>query len=131
MPLSDSTRILALLARRKSHLLTGGVATTHWIHRYVSVRYRERLVEAGVEPSVGSRGDSYDKAPAETFSDLYKAELIHRRAPWKTKVSLELETLEWGLFNHQPVLESIGYIPPAKAEKKSCRHRAEQATVPA
>jgi len=63
--------------------------------QYVSIRYSERLAEAGVEPSVGSKGDSYDNALAETINGLYKAELIHRRAPWKTKESLELATLEW------------------------------------
>ena len=63
--------------------------------QYVSIRYSERLVEAGIEPSVGSRGDSYDNALAETINGLYKAELIHRRAPWKTRESLELATLEW------------------------------------
>jgi putative transposase len=57
--------------------------------QYVSIRYSERLAEAGIEPSVGSRGDSYDNALAETINGLYKAELIHRRAPWKTKESLE------------------------------------------
>jgi transposase InsO family protein len=63
--------------------------------QYVSIRYTERLAEAGIEPSVGSRGDSYDNALAETINGLYKAELIHRRAPWKTKESVELATLEW------------------------------------
>jgi len=63
--------------------------------QYVSIRYSERLAEAGVEPSVGSRGDSYDNALTETINGLYKAELIHRRAPWKTRQSLELATLEW------------------------------------
>ena len=69
--------------------------------QYVSIRYTERLAEAGIEPSVGSKGDSYDNALAETINGLYKAELIHRRAPWKTKASLELATLEWVYwFNH-------------------------------
>jgi len=64
--------------------------------QYVSIRYSERLAEAGVEPSVGSKGDSYDNALAETINGLYKAEMIHRRAPWKTKAAVELATLEWG-----------------------------------
>jgi len=64
--------------------------------QYVSIRYTERLAEAGIEPSVGSKGDSYDNALAETINGLYKAELIHRRAPWKTKASLEW--VHW--FNH-------------------------------
>jgi len=62
--------------------------------QYVSIRYSERLAEAGIEPSVGSRGDSYDNALAETINGLYKTELVHRRAPWKTKESLELATLQ-------------------------------------
>ena len=63
--------------------------------QYVSIRYSERLAEAGIEPSVGSRGDSYDNALAETINGFYKAEMIHRRAPWKTKESVELAPLEW------------------------------------
>jgi len=78
--------------------------------QYVSIRYTERLAEAGVEPSVGSKGDSYDNALAETINGLYKAELIHRRAPWKTKAAVELATLEWvAWFNHHRLLEPIGY----------------------
>ncbi|WP_460885621.1 IS3 family transposase, partial [Polaromonas eurypsychrophila] len=69
--------------------------------QYVCIRYSERLAEAGIEPSVGSKGDSYDNALAETINGLYKAELIHRRGPWKTKESVELATLEWvSWFNH-------------------------------
>ncbi|MGJ7574414.1 integrase core domain-containing protein, partial [Variovorax sp. RB2P76] len=93
---------------------------------------RRLLAEAGVEPSVGSKGDSYDNALAETINGLYKAELIHRRAPWKTKESLELATLEWvSWFNHHRLLEPIGYIPPAEAEANYYRHLAEQAAIPA
>ncbi|MGI4957073.1 MAG: IS3 family transposase, partial [Janthinobacterium lividum] len=100
--------------------------------QYVSIRYSERLAEAGVEPSVGSKGDSYDNALAETINGLYKAELIHRRAPWRTKESLELATLEWvSWFNHHRLLEPIGYIPPAEAEANYYRHLAEQAAIPA
>ena len=85
--------------------------------QYVSILYTERLAQAGIEPSVGSRGDSYDNALAETINGLYKAELIHRRAPWKTKEALELATLEWvAWFNNHRLLSSIGYIPPAEAE---------------
>jgi transposase InsO family protein len=95
--------------------------------QYVSIRYSERLAEAGIEPSVGSRGDSYDNALAETINGLYKAELIHRRAPWKTKESLELATLEWvSWFNHHRLLEPIGYIPPAEAEENYYRQSASQ-----
>lgn len=85
--------------------------------QYVSIRYSERLAESGIEPSVGSRGDSYDNALAETINGLYKAELIHRRAPWKTRESVELATLEWvAWFNHKRLHSSIGYMPPAEAE---------------
>ena len=99
--------------------------------QYVSIRYSERLAEAGIEPSVGSRGDSYDNALAETINGLYKAELIHRRAPWKTKESLELATLEWvSWFNHHRLLEPIGYIPPAEAEDNYYRQLTSQAAIP-
>src|SRR5512135_1851550 len=85
--------------------------------QYVSIRYTERLAEAGIEPSVGSKGDSYDNALAETINGLYKAELIHKRAPWKTKAAVELATLEWvAWFNHHRLQEFLGYIPPAEAE---------------
>jgi putative transposase len=85
--------------------------------QYVSIRYSERLAEAGIEPSVGSKGDSYDNALAETINGLYKAELIHRRGPWKTRESVELATLEWvAWFNHQRLMGPLGYIPPAEAE---------------
>lgn len=95
--------------------------------QYVSIRYTERLVEAGIEPSVGSHGDSYDNALAETINGLYKAELIHRRAPWKTVESLELATLEWVTwFNHQRLLQPIGYIPPAEAEQRYYLQLAQQ-----
>ena len=63
--------------------------------QYVSIRYSERLAQAGIESSVGSKGDSYDNALAETINGLYKAELIHRRTPWKTLEAVELATLEW------------------------------------
>jgi transposase InsO family protein len=96
--------------------------------QYVSIRYSERLAEAGFEPSVGSKGDSYDNALAETINGLYKAELIHRRAPWKTREALELATLEWVCwFNHHRLLEPIGYIPPAEAEANYYRQLASQA----
>ncbi|CAN7259396.1 MAG: IS3 family transposase [Alcaligenaceae bacterium] len=95
--------------------------------QYVSIRYTERLAEAGVEPSVGSKGDSYDNALAETINGLYKAELIHRRAPWKTKEAVEFATLEWvSWFNHHRLLEPIGYIPPAEAEANYYRQLASQ-----
>jgi putative transposase len=100
--------------------------------QYVSIRYSERLAEAGIEPSVGSKGDSYDNALAETINGLYKAELIHRRGPWKTRESVELATLEWvSWFNHHRLLEPIGYIPPAEAEANYYRQLASQAAIAA
>ena len=98
--------------------------------QYVSIRYTERLAEAGVEPSVGSRGDSCDNALAETINGLYKAELIHRRAPWKTKAAVEMATLEWvAWFNNHRLLAPIGYIPPAGAEANYYRQLADQAAI--
>lgn len=95
--------------------------------QYVSILYTERLAGAGIEPSVGSRGDSYDNALAETINGLYKTELIHRRAPWKTKEAVELATLEWvAWFNHHRLLEPLGYIPPAEAEANYYRRLAEK-----
>ncbi|WP_342585955.1 IS3 family transposase [Zhengella mangrovi] len=85
--------------------------------QYVSIRYTERLAEAGIEPSVGSVGDSYDNALAETINGLYKAEVIHRRGPWRSFESVEYATLEWvDWFNNRRLLEPIGNIPPAEAE---------------
>jgi len=79
-------------------------------------RYSERLAEAGIEPSVGSVGDSYDNALAETINGLYKAEVIHRRS-WQSREAVELATLEWvDWFNHRRLLEPIGNISPAEAE---------------
>jgi len=98
--------------------------------QYVSIRYTERLAEAGIEPSVGSKGDSYDNALAETINGLYKAELIHKRAPWKSREAVELATLEWvAWFNHHRLLAPIGYIPPAEAEANYFRQLAEAATA--
>jgi putative transposase len=95
--------------------------------QYLSIRYSERLAEAGIEPSVGSRGDSYDNALAETINGLYKTELIHRRGPWKTRESVEMATLRWvHWFNHHRLLEPIGYIPPAEAEANYWRLLAEK-----
>lgn len=87
--------------------------------QYVSIRYTERLAEAGVEPSVGSVGDSYDNALAETINGLYKAEVIHRRGPWRSFEAVEFATLEWvDWFNNRRLLEPIGNIPPAEAEER-------------
>ncbi len=87
--------------------------------QYVSIKYTERLAEAGIEPSVGSVGDSYDNALAETINGLYKAEVIHRRGPWRSFEAVEYATLEWvDWFNHRRLLGPIGNIPPAETEKQ-------------
>jgi putative transposase len=85
--------------------------------QYLSIRYTERLAEAGAVTSVGSRGDSYDNALAETIIGLYKTELVRRRGPWKGIDEVEYATLEWvDWFNHRRLLEPIGYVPPAEFE---------------
>ena len=87
--------------------------------QYVSIKYTERLAEAGIEPSVGSVGDSYDNALAETINGLYKTEVIHRRGPWRSFEAVEFATLEWvDWFNNRRLLAPIGYIPPAEAEER-------------
>jgi len=87
--------------------------------QYVSIKYTERLAEAGIEPSVGSVGDSYDNALAETINGLYKAEIIHRRGPWRSLEAVEYATFEWvAWFNNRRLLEPIGNIPPAEAEQR-------------
>jgi putative transposase len=87
--------------------------------QYVSIKYTERLTGAGVEPSVGSVGDSYDNALAETINGLYKTEVIRRRGPWRSLEAVEFATLEWvDWFNNRRLLEPIGGIPPAEAEAR-------------
>ena len=85
--------------------------------QYLSVRYTERLAEAGAVTSVGSRGDSYDNALAESVIGLYKAELVRRQGPWRGLGDLEFATLEWvDWFNHRRLFSAIGYVPPAEYE---------------
>jgi putative transposase len=85
--------------------------------QYLSIKYTERLAAADIEPSVGSVGDSYDNALAETINGLYKAEVIHRRGPWRSFEAVEFATLEWvDWFNNRRLLAPIGNIPPAEAE---------------
>ena len=87
--------------------------------QYVSIKYTDRLIEAGLVPSVGSVGDSYDNALAETINGLYKAEVIHRRGTWRSFEAVEFATLEWvDWFNTRRLLEPIGNIPPAEAEAR-------------
>jgi transposase InsO family protein len=105
--------------------------TDHLVHhsdrggQYLSIRYTERLVEAGIEPSVGSVGDSYDNAMAETVIGLYKTEVIRRRGPWRNLEAVEFATLEWvDWFNNRRLLEPIGNIPPAELEE--CYYRSQE-----
>jgi transposase InsO family protein len=87
--------------------------------QYVSICYTQRLAEAGLVASVGSVGDSYDNALAETINGLYKTELIYRQGPWKNRNAVELATLKWvDWFNNRRLLSSIGNIPPAEAEAR-------------
>jgi len=85
--------------------------------QYLSIRYTERLGDAGIEPSVGSIGDSYDNALAETINGLYKAEIIRPNGPWRSIEEVEFATLEWvDWFNNRRLLEPIGNVPPAEFE---------------
>ena len=98
--------------------------------QYLSIRYTERLAENGVVNSVGSRGDSYDNALAESINGLYKTELVRNKGPWKGLDDLELGTLEWvDWFNNQRLYHDLGHIPPAEYEDLHYRqqHSAENA----
>jgi putative transposase len=87
--------------------------------QYLSMRYTERLADAGIEPSVGSRGDSYDNALAESVIGLFKAEVIRRKGPWRTLEAVEFATLAWvDWFNHRRLLGPIGFVPPAEYEAR-------------
>ena len=98
--------------------------------QYLSIRYTERLAEAGISASVGTTGDSYDNALAETIIGLYKTEVIHHRGPWKGREAVEYATLEWvDWFNHRRLLEPIGDIPPAECEMEY--YRLEESSVAA
>lgn len=112
------------------HARKPGAGLVHHSDRgsqYLSFRYGERLIEAGIEPSVGSKGDSYDNALAETINGLYKAEVIHRRSRWLGSQDVELATLNWvHWYNHNRLLSPIGYVPPAEAEARYYQQQAEQ-----
>ena len=96
--------------------------------QYLSIRYTERLAEAGIDSSVGSVGDSYDNALAETINGLYKTEVIRRRGPWQHIDAVEYATLEWvDWFNHRRLLEPIGDVPPAELEQAYYRQLEESA----
>lgn len=121
----------AVLVTSSSHACSGSTAAAlypspspvgmlrRWAEftQYVCIRYTERLAEAGIERSVGSVGDSYDTALAESIIGLYTTEVIDRRGPWRSIDAVELAALEWvHWFNHRRVLEPIGYVPPAELE---------------
>jgi putative transposase len=98
--------------------------------QYLSIRYTERLAEAGIAPSVGSRGDSYDNALAESVIGLFKTEIIRRRGPWRSLEDVEFAVLEWvAWFNHQRLLEPIGYVPPVEHEEAYYRRQSAPAEL--
>ena len=95
--------------------------------QYLSIRYTERLAEAGIEPSVGSKGDSYDNALAESVIGLFKTEVIRQQGPWRTLEDVEFAVLEWvWWFNHHRLLEPLGYLPPAEYEEVFYSRREAQ-----
>lgn len=96
--------------------------------QYLSLRYSERLAECGIRPSVGSSGDSYDNALAESIIGLFKTEIIRRRGPWKSIEAVEYAVLQWvDWFNHRRLLEPIGDVPPAEFEQAYYRQQEAQA----
>jgi putative transposase len=95
--------------------------------QYLAIRYSERLLEAGIQPSMGSAGDSYDNALAESIIGLAKAKIVDRRGPWKSHEAMEPKTLQWvHWFNQQRLLEPVGHIPPAGAEANYWRLQASE-----
>jgi putative transposase len=113
-----------------------GAEVEHLIHhsdrgtQYLSMRYTERLADAGIEPSVGSRGDSYDNALAESVIGLFKTEVIQRKGPWRHLEAVEFATLTWvDWFNTRRLLEPIGYVPPAEYEARYYEHLRRPATI--
>jgi transposase InsO family protein len=121
----DTHAPASVVARRpSSHLLIEVLRRPLESAQYLSIRYTCRLEEAGIVPSVGSAGDSYDNALAETIIGLYKTEVIRRRGPWRGIDDVEYGTLEWAdWFNHRRLLGSIGHVPPAEFE--AAYHRKE------
>jgi putative transposase len=115
---------------RKDEDLWGLVHHSDRGSQYLAVRYTERLADAGAVTSVGSRGDSYDNALAESVIGLYKAELVHHRGPWRGLDDLEYATLEWvDWWNHRRLLEPIGDVPPAEKEADYYRHNSPAETA--
>jgi putative transposase len=98
--------------------------------QYLSIRYTDRLAQAGIERSVGSVGDSYDNALAETIIGLYKTEVIRRRGPWRHIDAVEFATLSWiDWFNNRRLLQPLGYVPPAEFEASYYRSQSTPAMV--
>jgi putative transposase len=96
--------------------------------QYLSISYTDRLQEAGIEESAGSTGNSYDNALAESIIGLSKAEVIHRRGPWRNLDDVEYATMEWvDWFNNRRLLESIGHVTPAEFEQAYCNRLTCQA----
>jgi len=105
------------VCERGAHALTGLVHHSDRGTQYLSMRYTDRLADAAIAPSVGSRGDSYDNAMAETVIGLFKTEVIRRRGPWRSVEAVEFATLAWvEWFNNRRLLEPLGYVPPAEFE---------------
>ncbi|GJG84839.1 transposase [Gemmatimonadetes bacterium T265] len=122
-------RVLDALAQALHDRETDGRLVVHSDRgsQYVSMRYTERLAAAGAAPSVGSVGDAYDNALAESVIGLFKAEVIHRRGPWRGFDDVEYATLEWvAWFNRRRLLEPLGYLPPAEYEEQFYRDQAAQ-----
>jgi putative transposase len=124
---------LALDALEMATFARGDEDLTQLVHhsdrgvQYLSIRYTERLGEAGIANSVGSRGDSYDNALAESFNGLYKTELIRNKGPWRGLDDVEFATLEYvDWFNHQRLHTEIGKIPPAELETTYYRHQTKE-----
>jgi putative transposase len=113
-----------------------GAGTGDLIHhsdrgtQYVSMRYTARLADADIAPSVGSRGDSYDNALAESVIGLFKTEVIQRKGPWRHLEAVEFATLDWvDWFNTRRLLEPIGYVPPAEYEARYDEQLREPTTI--
>jgi len=114
----------------RRHTTTGLIHHSDRGTQYVSMRYTDRLADAGIAPSVGSRGDAYDNALAESVIGLFKMAVIRRRGPWRHLEAVELATLEWvDWFNTRRLLEPIGYVPPAEYEARYYEHLREPATI--
>jgi putative transposase len=113
------------LSARSQDALTGLIHHSDRGTQYLSMRYTDRLADAGIAPSVGSRGDAFDNALAESVIALFKTEVIRRLGPWKSLEAVEFATLEWvDWFNMRRLLEPIGYVPPAEYEARYYDHAA-------